>query len=395
MNKANRRGLFGIDPNVYITGVVSLLTDISSEMIYPILPLFIVNVLGAPQTVLGLIEGVAESTASIFKVLSGYFSDKMGRRKPLIVLGYSLSDLIKPFLAFTSRWEQVLLIRFADRVGKGVRTSPRDALIGDVTEASQRGKAFGFHRAMDTLGAAVGPITTFAILFFFRNDFRLVFLLAAIPGVFAILILAGFLKEKQRPRSSEAEETKIGFSSLSRSFRYFALLSAVFAIGNFSDAFLILRGQDLGVRVALIPLVYFLFNGVYSLAAVPSGILSDKIGRKRVLLTGFIVFSLVYLGFAIARSPVAVWLLFPFYGIFYAMTEGVSRAMITDLVPAGVRGTAIGSYNFILGIAAFPASIIAGSLWQYVSPTAPFFFGAATAATATIMLIFFRAEGNA
>lgn len=394
MNRLKNKKFLGIDRNVYITGFVSLLTDISSEMIYPVLPLFIVNVLGAPKTVLGLIEGVAESTSSIFKVFSGYLSDRFGRRKPLILFGYSLSNLVKPLLAVTSSWYQVLFLRFADRLGKGVRTSPRDALIGDVTEPSQRGKAFGFHRSMDTVGAAIGPLAAFAILASFKNDYRLIFLLAAIPGMLAIIILVGFLRERKKPRVDEKSRIEIRFSSFDRRFKYFTLLSAIFALGNSSDAFLILRAQNLGIPVALVPIVYFLFNGVYSLAAGPAGIISDKIGRKMVLIAGFVVFGLVYLGFAMATSPLTIWLLFPFYGIYYSLTEGISRAMVTDLVPAGVRATAIGSFNFVIGVVAFPASIIAGFLWQYIAPSATFFFGAFIAVLALLMLASFNLKAE-
>ena len=376
----------GITRNVFVAGLVSLLTDISSEMIYPVLPLFLANVLGVGAVTIGLIEGIAESTASLLKVFSGWLSDRSGQRKPLMVAGYGLSDLIKPFLALTGAWWQVLGIRFVDRVGKGVRGAPRDALIADSTPAEQRGKAFGFHRALDTVGAAVGPLSAFAVLEFFNSNYRLVFALSAIPGVIAVIILVGFLKEKAA-KNPAATPPKLGFGSLGAGFLLFALISTLFTFGNSSDAFLILRAQNLGLAAVLVPLAYFTFNIVYSLLAMPLGSLSDRVGRKVVIIAGYLIFAIVYCGFAFASASWAVWGLFAVYGIYYALTDGVQRAYITDIVPSNLRGSAIGTYNALVGIAALPASIIGGFLWQAIAPEATFIYGAVFAVIAAVLLL--------
>ncbi|MBI2954266.1 MAG: MFS transporter [Chloroflexi bacterium] len=380
-------GVFrGITPNVLVAGIVSLLTDISSEMIYPILPLFLANVLGVGAVTIGLIEGIAESTASLLKVFSGWLSDRMGARKPLMVAGYALSDLTKPFLALTGAWWQVLGIRFADRVGKGVRGAPRDALIADSTPADQRGKAFGFHRALDTAGAAIGPLLAFSVLAAFQNDYRLVFALSAVPGVIAVVVLVVFLKEKQA-KKREGPPPRLGFRSLGPGFVAFSLISTVFTIGNSSDAFLILRAQDVGLATALVPLAYFSFNLVYSFLAMPLGSLSDKIGRRAVIIAGYLFFAGVYLGFAFAPAAWVVWGLFAAYGVYYALTEGVQRAFVADLVPSNMRGSAMGTYNALVGITALPASIIGGLLWQAVAPSATFIYGAAFAVLAVVLFL--------
>lgn len=385
-----KKGLFaGIRRNVVTMGIASFLTDISSEMIYPILPLFLVNVLGAPKSVIGLIEGVAESTASLLKVFSGWLSDKLGKRKPLILFGYSLSDLSKPLLTFTTSWTQVFAIRFADRFGKGVRTAPRDALIADSTTKNLRGKAFGFHRALDTAGAATGPFLAFLILSVSHNNYRRVFLFSAIPGTLAILVLVFFLKEKAH-KDHSVERPRITFASLSREFKIFTLVSTVFALGNSSDAFLLLRAQNLGIAVALVPIVYFLFNIVYTILAMPAGILSDRIGRKKVIIGGYLTFALIYLGFAIANRAIYVWPLFALYGVYYALTEAVQKAFVGDLAPSGLTGTAMGTYNTLIGIAMLPASLIGGALWQYFGAPATFFYGAGLAFLAAMLLLVSR-----
>lgn len=382
-----RRGIFqGITRNVFIAGIVSLLTDISSEMIYPVLPLFLANVLGVGAVTIGLIEGIAETTASLIKVFSGWLSDRIGLRKPLMVAGYGLSDLIKPFLAITGAWWQVLGIRFADRVGKGIRGAPRDALIADSTPKEQRGKAFGFHRGLDTVGAAVGPLLAFGILAVMDNNYRMVFALSAIPGLLAIVVLVVFLREKPSERR-EVAPPRLGFASLGRGFIVFGLISTLFTLGNSSDAFLILRAQDIGLAAFLVPLAYFAFNVVYSLLAMPLGSLSDKVGRRVVIVSGYLIFAGVYLGFAFASVAWAVWGLFAVYGVYYALTEGVQRAYVADLVPPSVRGSAMGTYNALVGISALPASVIGGLLWQSIAPSATFLYGAAFAVLAAILLI--------
>ncbi|MBI4317153.1 MAG: MFS transporter [Chloroflexi bacterium] len=376
----------GLTRNVFVTGLVSLLTDVSSEMIYPILPLFLANVLGAGAVTIGLIEGIAESTASLLKVFSGWLSDRFGRRKPLMVAGYGFSNLIKPLLALSTVWWHVLGIRFADRVGKGIRGAPRDALIADSTTQEVRGKAFGFHRTLDTIGAAIGPMAAFAILAAFQNDYRLVFVLSAIPGVLSVIVLVVFLRERRAPRPRAKELPKLGFGSLGRPFLVFSLIATVFTLGNSSDAFLILRAQDLGLATALVPIAYLTFNITYTLLAMPFGSLSDKIGRRAVIVGGYLVFAAVYLGFAFASAAWAVWGLFAAYGFYYALTEGVQRAYVADLVPQNVRGSAMGTFNALVGITALPASIVGGTLWQVINPSATFVYGAAFAVLAALLL---------
>ncbi len=388
--KVIERVRLGVSTNVLIAGIASLLTDISSEMIYPILPLFLANVLNTPKALIGLIESVAESTPSIFKVLSGWWSDRTGKRKPLIFIGYGLSNTIKPLLGFAGSWPQVLLIRFFDRLGKGVRTAPRDALIGDVTDGNHRGRAFGFHRAMDTVGAAVGPLLAFYIMSLSKNNFRLVFWLTVIPGVLAVFILGFFLRESfPKALEGSTKRPRISFGALGWPFIIFTIISAVFMLGNSSDAFLILRAQNLGLAIGSVILLYFMFNIIYAILATPAGVISDRIGRRKVILAGFLVFALIYFGFAIAKHPLTAWVLFVLYGVYYALTEGVQRALVADLVPAELRGTAMGTFNFSIGLAALPASFAGGLLWDVYGPAATFYYGAAMALLASFLLIVF------
>ncbi len=385
----------GISRNVLTLGIVSLLTDISSEMVYPILPLFLANVLGAPLAVIGLIEGVAECTASLLRVVSGWLSDRAGWRKPFIFSGYALSNASKPLLALAVAWPQVLGIRFAERFGKGIRSAPRDALIADSTSTALRGRAFGFHRMLDTTGAAIGPLVAFAILGASHDNYRMVFVLAAIPGLFSLLVLASFLRDaRQAPAATSVSRTsglapRLGgqFRALGRPFVEFTVITALFTLGNSSDAFLILRTENLGVAAAVIPLVYLSCHLVHAALAMPAGVISDRIGRQKVLVIGYVLFAAIYLGFAMARGAVMAWALFAAYGGFYALTEGVQRAFVGDLVPLGWRGSAMGIFNAAIGIAALPASIVAGVLWQLVSPEATFLYGAALAAVAAGLLI--------
>lgn len=356
-------------------------------MIYPVIPIFLTTVLGAPASIVGLVEGIAESTASLLKVFSGWISDRMHNRKGLAVAGYTLSTFAKPLLVFAGVWWQVLGYRIADRTGKGIRTSPRDALIADSTEGADYGHAFGFHRAMDTVGAAVGPLLAFALLPLLNHDYRLFFALSIVPGAIGVLFLALFVREKRD--GTIFKMSSIDVKSLGGRFFLFLAVVLVFSIGNSSDAFLILRAKDLGTPVFLIPLAYFVFNVVGSLVATPAGIISDRIGRKAVMLSGFAFFSLVYLGFALTRWSWTVWILFAVYGVYYAFTESIFKAHTADLVDERVRGTAYGLLNMVMGFALLPASIIAGFLWDAVSPSAPFLYGSITAAVAFVFAIFF------
>lgn len=330
---------FGISKNVFALGLVSFFNDVASEMIYPIVPIFLTSVLGAPVAIVGLIEGIAESTASILKVVSGWLSDKFQRRKPFIVAGYSFSAISKIILSLAFSWPFVLIARFIDRFGKGTRTSARDALIAESSENSVRGRAFGFHRALDTLGAVVGPMIALLAIHFLDNNFRLIFFLAFIPAFIGILLLLFFVKEKKKEANSSSA-FHFNWHNLDPSFKIFLLISFIFALGNSSDAFLILRAQNLGLSLTLVVLAYILFNFTYAIFSIPAGIISDKIGPRKVLLAGFLLFSAVYLFFGLVHSSLFLWILFPVYGLYMALTEGVGKAYISNLVSQEKTGTA-------------------------------------------------------
>lgn len=376
-----------VPANVKMLGIVSLLTDASSEAVYPILPLFLANVLGAPVTAIGLIESIAEATGSLVRVFSGWLSDRIGKRKALVATGYTLSNIIKPLFAVTQTWPAVLLLRFADRLGKGIRTAPRDALIADSGAEATRGRDFGFHRALDTVGAAIGPLTAWAILTLSPGAYRTVFIVSAIPGTVAIVLVIVAVRDVAGSEVKARPHEAMRLRGLGSAFAVFTALSAVFALGNSSDAMLVLRAQNLGAPAALIPLMYFVFNVVAASFAAPFGSLSDRVGRRTVLAAGFGGYAVVYFGFALARGASSPWLLFAAYGIPYALTEGLTRAYVVDLVPASVRATAVGGYTFVLGLAALPASLIAGILWDRISPAAPFVLSASLMATAALGLL--------
>ena len=378
-----------LNRNIFVLGLTSLFTDISSEMIYPLLPVFLSSVLGVSTTFIGLLEGIAESTASILKVFSGWFSDKLGKRKLIIVLGYSLSTIGKPFLFLAAAGWHVLLVRFIDRFGKGIRTPPKDALIADSSLANERGKAFGIQRAMDRAGAVIGPLIAFAILPLLNNNLRMVFLLAFIPAFIAVLILIFFLKEKP-PVRTPSEEKKIAGLHLSKNFKTFILVIAVFTLGNSSDAFLLLRAKELGLKVTLIPILWLVYNLAGSLTATPLGSLSDKIGRKKTVVLGFLFYSAVYWGFAFTSTQILLWFLMALYGCYYGLSEGVLRAYVADLVEdSSVLATVYGIYNTVVGIFIFPASFIMGILWQNFNSTVAFSFGASLALVSAIALSLF------
>lgn len=391
----------GIKKNVFILGLVSFFTDISSEMLYPVIPIFLTAVLGAPMTIVGIIEGIAESTASILKVVSGWLSDRSGKRKPYVIYGYSLSTISKPLLALATTWHFVLAARFLDRFGKGLRTSARDALIADSTEDKYRGRAFGFHKGLDAMGAIIGPLIAILALYFLNGNYTPLFIIAFIPALISVILLFVFVSEK---KGEKKEGFSSKFSDFSRDFKIFILITILFAIGNSSNAFLILRARDIfeisggipsiitsvfgtmAVTVIVI-LTYVVYNITYSFASMPAGILSDKIGRRKVMVGGFLLFSFVYLGFALANEGYMVWILFAIYGFYMAMTEGVSKAYVVDMVPKDKRGTAIGLYYTATGIFALASSVIAGLLWDKVGPGAPFLFGSFAALAAAVMMM--------
>lgn len=381
--------IFGLGRNIYISGLVSFFMDISSEMIYPLVPLFLANVLGVSKSAIGLIEGVAESTASLLKVFSGYLSDRIGNRKWLMVAGYGLSTLTRPIVALATTWHHVFAFRFFDRFGKGIRGAPRDALIAESTEKEFLGRAFSFHRSLDTMGAVVGPALAFFLLGIFSNDYRTVFWLSIIPGIIAVLLIIFFITETNKPATELSQRPKFTLKHFDWRFKFFVIIAAIFALGNSSDVFLILRAEQKGVPAVMIPVVYLLFNLVYSISAIPAGIAADRFGKKRVILTGFVLFALLYYGFAVAADATAIWILFGFYGVFMGLTEGIQKAFLATIIPQQFKATAFGVYNTIVGIAMLPASLIGGWLWDHVSPSATFYFGAITASLSAILFIIF------
>ena len=387
-----------IPRNVWVVTLTSFLTDVSSEMISNLLPLFLFTVLGVRTSMIGLIEGVAETTASLLKVFSGWFSDRLGRRKVLAVLGYGLSTVAKPFLYFATTWGWVLGVRFADRAGKGLRTAPRDALVADSVAERQRGLAFGLHRAGDTAGAFVGLLVALTVLLtaqhtaaLERRTFQIVVLLSLIPAVLAVVVLVLGAREV-KASGAGAERPRLTLAGFDRRFRLFLGIVVLFTLGNSSDAFLILRAQNAGLSVAGVLGMMITFNLVYSLVSSPAGALSDRIGRRRLLVAGWLLYAVVYLGFSRATAGWHAWALMGVYGIYYGLSEGAAKAFVADLVPSERRGTAYGVYNAAIGLMALPASLVAGILWQGaggwegLGPGAPFLFGAVVALLAAVLL---------
>jgi MFS family permease len=382
---------FGFGRNVFVAGLVSFFMDVSSEMIYPLVPLFLANVLGVNKSVIGLIEGVAESTASLLKTFSGWFSDRIGNRKWLMAVGYGISTLSRPIVALATGWHHVMGSRFMDRFGKGLRTSPRDAIIAESSESAFLGRAFSFHRSLDTMGAVVGPALAFLFLGIFSNNYRTVFWLSMIPGVFAVLLIIFFITEKKKVSIVHSERPKLTLKHFDWKFKFFVLIATIFALGNSSDVFLILRAQQIGIPTIMIPVIYLLFNLIYSLSAIPAGIAADRFGRKRVILLGFVLFAILYYGFAVAKDTTAIWALFAFYGLFMGLTEGIQKAFLATIIPSDFKATAFGVYNTAVGLAMFPASLIGGWLWDNISPSATFFYGAITASLSAMSFIVFIA----
>ena len=383
-----RRKLFGLNPNVFFLGIVSLLTDVSSEMIFTLVPLFLFNVLGATTTVVGLIGGLSESADAIFRIFSGWLSDRVGRRKPLAVVGYSLSTLAKPFMYLASSWGGVLAVRFGDRLGKGIRTSPRDALVADSVSARERGRGFGLHRAMDTFGAVLGLAAAALVIYLAQGgglelslkSYHWLVLVGVVPAVAAVVVLLLFVRERKKASPpAQPGSPKVGLAAFDGRFKLFLVVMALFTLGNSSDFFVILRAQNLGSSVVGVVLMLVVFNIAYAVSALPAGVLSDRLGRRRVIIIGWAIYALVYLGFALASELWQVWLLFAGYGLYYGVVEGVARAFVADLVPEARRGTDYEFYNGVVGVALLPASLIAGWLWQAVSPAAPFYLGAGLA----------------
>ena len=398
--KERLEGLRSLPRNVWAASFTSFFNDISSEMVINILPLFLSSVLGVETAIIGLIEGLAESTASLLKVFSGWLSDKLQGRKWLAVGGYALSTLSKPFFYVASSWLAVGAVRWADRVGKGIRTSPRDALVADSISEDQRGLAFGFHRAADTGGAVLGLLIALLVIWFSQQGagelsegtFRTVVLASLVPAVLAVLSLA--IGARDVPVTEKRERPTISFRRLGHRFAIFMVIVGIFDLGNSADAFLVLRAKERGLSIIGVLGMLITFNLVYTLVSTPAGSLSDRIDRRWLVIGGWLVYALIYLGFATAGKGWHVWALYALYGVYYGMTHGVIKAMVADIVRPELRGTAYGTYNAVVGILDLPASLIAGVLWQGVGaweglgPSAPFFFGGALALTASLLMGF-------
>jgi len=396
--KVEKRGFRALPRNVWAVSLTSFFMDISSEMVINILPLFLANVLGVRTAVIGVIEGLADATASLLQVVSGPLSDRLKTRKWPAVLGYGISALAKPLFYFAGAWPAVAGARWADRVGKGIRTAPRDALVADSIDPKQRGLAFGFHRAADTGGAVLGLVIALLIVWrlqqsavdLSRHTFQIVVLASLLPAALAVLSL--IIGAKDVPVAGQ-RRIPISFRGLGPSFLVFTAIVGLFTLGNSSDAFLVLRAQERGLSVLGVLGMLVTFNLVYSLVSTPAGALSDRVGRRRVLIGGWLAYAAIYLGFALVKSAWQVWVVYALYGIYYGLAYGSAKAMVADLVPAELRGTAYGTYNALIGILAFPASLIAGLLWQGsgswagFGPSAPFLFGAAMAMVAAVLMM--------
>ncbi len=382
---------------VKVLGLVSFFTDTSTEMIYPLLPIFITSVLGAGAVFLGVIEGIAEGTASILKGFSGYISDRLKKRKALILLGYGLSAVTKPFFAAATTVWHVLVVRFLERVGKGIRTAPRDALIAESTAATIRGKAYGFHRALDTLGAVAGPALAFLLMWLLKgfdpkSVYRWIFLISFIPASVAVALIIFAVRE--RFSSVSAVPMRFRMSALGRNYRFLLFVVIIFMLGNSSDTFLLLRAQRLGLKVYLVPLLWLVFNVVYSLVSMPAGMVSDRVGRKKTLIAGFLLYAALYVGFGLAKNMHIMWLLIAAYGVFYGMTHGVLSAYVADMAPENQRGVAFGIYQTADGVSRLAASVIFGALWETLGPSVAFFFGAFMAFAAMVVMWIFCEESK-
>jgi len=384
--KQEKAKIFGLTPNVFYTGLTSFFTDTSTKMVYSVMPLFLLSI-GASKTTISLIEGIAESTASLIKALSGYWSDKIGKNKPFMLIGYGITALVTPLYALVRFPVQVLFYRFFERVGKGLRAAPRDSLISGSVTPKDAGKNFGFHKAMDNSGAIIGPLFAFLLLYFFPQNFSRIFLIATIPALFGVITIAVFIKEVKAEKAKTT--TPISLKRLPKQFYFFLCIVFVFTLGNSADALLLVKTAETGISKAYIPFVYMIFNGVSVFLAIPIGKLSDKIGREILIICGFLVYAITYFMFGKFNSISIFIGLFAMYGLYSALVDGSQKAMISDMVSKDLRGTGFGIYHAILGITLLPASLIAGLLYDKVNANAPFYFGAAMAMCATVLMVVF------
>lgn len=387
-----QRKIFGFHRNIIFTGLTSFLTDTSVKMIYSVMPMFLMSI-GASKASLGLIEGIAESTASLVRAFSGFWSDRIGKNKPFMLIGYAISAVIFPLYAFVVSPLQVLVLRFAERFGKGIRTAPRDSLIAGSVTNNETGRSFGLQKSMDNSGAIVGPLLAFMLLTLFPGNFRLIFILAGIPAILGIFVIIFGIKEARKRKSELFHKFHV------RDFpkRYYLFLGIVFifTLGNSTDALLLVKANEAGIKVAFIPLVYLLTNLVSVIAAIPLGTLSDRVGKEKILVAGFLIYALVYFWFGRTSDTVVITALFALYGLYSAATDGIQKAFVTDITDSNKKGTGLGIYNALLGITLLPASIIAGVLYDKAGSGVPFYFGALMAFLAFLLMILFYISGRA
>lgn len=385
MTKEHRNRL-DLNKNVFYIGLTSFFTDTSTKMVYSVMPLFLLSI-GASKTVISLIEGIAESTASLLKFISGFWSDKIGRSKPFMIIGYGVTAIVTPLYALAKIPFHILALRFTERVGKGLRAAPRDKLIGDSVDKKDAGKNFGFHKAMDNSGAIIGPLLAALLLIAFPHNYRLIFIWAAIPAFIGVITIIFLIKDTRRP--VEKENNKFKINQLPRRFYIFIFIVFIFTLGNSTDALLLVKSSEVGVKDAWVPFIYMLFNTVSVIFSLPIGILSDKIGREKLIFAGFMVYALTYLFFGLSSKAIVLILLFIPYGFYSALSDTSQKAFISDIVGKDLKGTAFGIYHAVLGITLLPASLIAGKLYDSVGNGAPFYFGAAMAFLASLLMLIF------
>jgi MFS family permease len=386
VEKKKERTFFGFNRNILFTGLTSFLTDTSVKMVYSVMPMFLMSI-GASKTSLALIEGIAESTAALIKTLSGFLSDKIGKNKPFMLLGYGISAIIIPLYSFVISPVQVLYLRFIERFGKGIRTAPRDSLIAGSVINGETGKSFGLQKAMDNSGAILGPLAAFVLLIYSPDNYRLIFLLAGIPSILSIFVIIFGIKEAKK--SKESLFKKFHFKDFPRKYYLFLAIIFIFTLGNSTDALLMVKANEVGVKVAFIPLVYLITSIVSVLLSIPIGSLSDKIGKEKILVAGFLIYAIVYFGFGATGSVGTIIALFALYGLYSAATDGIQKAFVSDIIDINKQGTGLGIYNALLGITLLPASLIAGILYDKVNSYVPFYFGAATAAVSALLMLIY------
>jgi MFS family permease len=389
--RRRKNNLLRFNRNILLTGLTSFLTDTSVKMVYSVMPMFLLSI-GASKTSLSLIEGIAESTSALVKTITGFWSDKIGKNKPFMLIGYGISALIIPLYSFVVSPMQVLYLRFIERFGKGIRTAPRDSLIAGSVTNGETGKSFGLQKAMDNSGAIVGPLIAFVLLSSLPGNYHFIFLLAGIPAILSILVIIFGIKEAHK--STESLFKKFHFKDFPPKYYLFLIVIFIFTLGNSTDALLMVKANEVGVKVAFIPLVYLVTSIVSVLLAIPMGLLSDRIGKEKILIAGFLIYAIVYYGFGIAGSTGTIIALFALYGLYSAATDGIQKAFVSDITDKNKQGTGLGIYNALLGITLLPASLIAGILYDKVNSRIPFYFGAATALISAILMLLYSQYFN-